>query len=450
MSCDPLVNPACIVSKLVPPVMGTLTGGVLDGIASAISEGIRWIVVNTATWWIQIPSPNLANEPAVVRIQAWLFPITAVIAAGGVIAAGLRMALTRRASPLLDVSGGLLSLAAAITLGVIIPALLLKAGDAWSSWVLNASTGGHFTQRLTAILDLGGSKAAAAVVVVFGIAAMIVALVQAVLMLFRQIALIILAGVLPIAAAGTVAPITRPWIRRITSWMLALICYKPAAAAVYAAAFTLIGSGGGTRTVLLGFVTLLLSVIMLPALMKLFTWATGSIANLGGGGGQILGAAAYGAVAVGAMRSGSGSGAASAAQDQASYLDSRLGPPPGNSPPPAPPSPPSGPGGGPSGAAPPAASPAAPTGPAPSSARPTQSSAPTGAASAAQAHRRDRLQRSRSHRSRRRLGSISGHHDRRRRKRGDRRGSGGRPGRSGSRRHVAGRPSRRPHHSTAR
>jgi hypothetical protein len=160
MSCDPLVNPACIVSKLVPPVMGMLTGGVLDGIASAISEGIRWIVVNTATWWIQIPSPNLGGEPAVVRIQAWLFPITAVIAAGGVIAAGLRMALTRRASPLLDVSGGLLSLAAAITLGVIIPALLLKAGDAWSSWVLNVSTGGHFTQRLTAILDLGGSKAA--------------------------------------------------------------------------------------------------------------------------------------------------------------------------------------------------------------------------------------------------------------------------------------------------
>src|SRR5262249_12191457 len=197
----------------------------------------------------------------------------------------------------------------------------------WSSWVLNASTSGHFTQRLTAILDLGGN-AAPAVVVVFGIAAMIVALVQAALMLFRQIALIILAGVLPLAAAGTVAPITRPWIRRITSWMLALICYKPAAAAVYAAAFTLIGSGGSTRTVLLGFVTLLLSVIMLPALMRLFTWTTGSIASQGGGGGQLLGAAAYGAVAVGAMRSRSGGGAASPAQDQAAYLDSRLGPPP--------------------------------------------------------------------------------------------------------------------------
>jgi hypothetical protein len=376
MSCNPLINPACIITKVIPPVTSTVTGGVLDGVASAIDEGIRWIVVNTATWWIQIPSPNLAAEPAVARIQAWLFPITVAIAAAGVIAAGVRMTLTRRANPLLDVSGGLLSLAAAVTLGVIVPALLLKAGDAWSAWVLNASTGGHFTQRLTAILDLGG-KAAPAVVVVFGIAAIVVALVQAALMLFRQVALIILAGALPLAAAGTMAPITRPWIRRITSWMLALICYKPAAAAVYAAAFTLIGSGGGARTVLMGFVTLLLSVIMLPALMRLFTWTTGSIASQGGGSGQLLGAAAYGAVAVGSIRSGSGTGAASAAQDQAAYLDSRLGPPSGGAAPPAPPSP-AGPSGGPGVAAPPA--------PAPAGASPAAATAPAaGAAGAAEA-----------------------------------------------------------------
>jgi hypothetical protein len=292
MPCDPLINPACIVTKVIAPVTGAVTGGILGGIAQAIDEGIRWIVVNTATWWVQIPSPNLATEPAVTRIQAWLLPITVAIGVGGVIAAGLRMALTRRANPLLDVSSGLLALAAAITLGVIVPTVLLKAGDAWSSWVLQASTGGHFTQRLTGILQLGG-QAAPAVVLIFGLVAIVLALVQAVLMLFRQVALVILAGVLPLAAAGAVAPLTRPWIRKISSWMLALICYKPAAAAVYAAAFTMIGSGRGTRTVLMGFVTLLLSVIALPALMKFFTWTTGSLAESGGGG-QLVGAAAVG------------------------------------------------------------------------------------------------------------------------------------------------------------
>ena len=51
------------------------------------------------------------------RIQQWLLPITVAVAIGGVIAAGARMALTRRANPLLDVTGGLLTIAAASTLG---------------------------------------------------------------------------------------------------------------------------------------------------------------------------------------------------------------------------------------------------------------------------------------------------------------------------------------------
>jgi hypothetical protein len=369
MSCNPLTHPACVVTKLIPPVTGTLTNGVLSGLAQAIDEGIRWIVVNTATWWIQVPSPNLTAESAVGRLQAWLLPITAAVAIGGVIAGGLRMALSRRANPLLDVTGGLLTLAATVTVGVVIPALLLRAGDAWSSWVLQISTGGHFTQRLAGVLGLGG-RAAAAVVLILGIVAIILALVQAVLMLFRQVALVILAGVLPLAAAGSAAPLTKPWIRRVSSWMLALICYKPAAAAVYATAFTLIGSGRSPRTWLMGFVMLLLSVLALPVLLRFFSWTTGSIASSGGGG-QILGMAAVGAYAVGAMRSGSGGGAGSAAQDQAAYTSSRLGPPPDGSPPSGSPGPfgPSGPN-GPGGAT-----------PAPASAS-VSAGAPTGAAEA--------------------------------------------------------------------
>jgi hypothetical protein len=376
MSCDPMIVPACIVLQ-VPHLVQTATasaaGDVLSGIANAINTGIRWIVTNTATWWVAIPSPDLTTEPAITQIQAWLLPVTAAIAAGGVIAAGARMAITRRASPLLDVTGGLLTLAAVATLGVAIPALLLKAGDAWSAWILQVSTGGQFIQRLTVTLQLGGNVAPA-VVMVFGIIAILLSLVQAVLMLFRQAALVILAGVLPLAAAGTVAPMTRTWIRKVTSWMLALICYKPAAAAVYAAAFTMIGSGGSPRTMLMGFVMLLLSVVTLPALMKFFTWTTGSISGTGGGG-QLLGAAAMGAIAVGTMRGSPGGGGGGPAQDQAAYLSSRLGSPPGGGPPSAPAGPISPPG------RPPSPSGAASAGPA-STASPatgTTSSAPTGA-----------------------------------------------------------------------
>jgi hypothetical protein len=327
MSCNTLIVPVCIVghvagwalSGVAGSAASAAAGGVLGEIAQAISNGVAWVVKNTATWWIQIPSPDLATEPAVSSLQQWILPITVAVAVAGVIAAGARMAFLRKANPLIDVTGGLVTLAAATALGAVVPTLLLKAGDAWSAWVLQVSTGGQFTQRLAAALTLG-DNAAPAVVVIFGIVAIVFSIVQAALMLFRDAALIILAGVLPLAAAGSIAPMTRTWVRRLGSWMLALIFYKPAAAAVYAAAFTLIGNGGSLQTVLMGFVMLVLSVLALPALMKFFTWTTGAVASSGGGG-QLVNAATLGAVAVGTMSS---RGGGSAAQDQAAYLSSRL------------------------------------------------------------------------------------------------------------------------------
>ena len=70
------------------------------------------------------------------------------------------MAAAQTCPGLLDVTGGLLTIAAASTLGTAAVTLLLKAGDAWSAWVLQVSTGGHFAERLNLVLQLGGGAAA--------------------------------------------------------------------------------------------------------------------------------------------------------------------------------------------------------------------------------------------------------------------------------------------------
>src|SRR5216684_9112299 len=315
MPCNTLTDPVCAAGHVIQSVTAGAAGDVLGGIAQAISDGVVWVVENTATWWVRIPSPDLAAEPAVAHLQQWLLPVTVAVAVGGVIAAGARMAILRKANPLLDVTGGLLTLAAATTLGTVVPALLLKAGDAWSTWVLQVSTVGQFTPRLTETFTLGGS-AAPAVVLIFGVVAIVLSIVQAALMLFRQAALIILAGVLPLAAAGSIAPMTRTWIRKVTSWMLALIFYKPAAAAVYATAFTMIGSGNDPRTTLMGFAMVLISLLALPALLKFFTWTTGAVEASAGGGG-FLGTLMSGAVAIGALRVSTGGVGGASAADQA-------------------------------------------------------------------------------------------------------------------------------------
>ena len=335
MVCPALIDPACIVAgQAVSTATGAAATGALSGIAAAVQSGVSWMVTQSLTWWVQVPSPDLAGEPAVGQLQQWILPLAIAVAVLGVIIAGGRMALTRKANPLIDVGSGLVVIAATSAVGLLLPSLLLRAGDAWSSWVLQASAGGQFAARLTSVLTLNG--ASPAVVVVLGIVAIIISAIQAVLMLFRQGALVVLAGVLPLAAAGMLNPATRTWFRRVTGWMLALIFYKPAAAAVYATAFTMIGAGRSTRTVLMGFAMVFLSLFALPVLIRLFSWTTGHVADSAGGGG-FLQAALGGAVAVGALRGWTGGTGGSGAIEQARLVSARLGPqdaqPTGASPP---------------------------------------------------------------------------------------------------------------------
>src|ERR1700727_1578613 len=130
MSCNTLIDPGCFIGHLIGSVTANAAGDVLGGIAQAISNGVAWVVKNTATWWIRIPSVDLATEPAVAHLQQWLLPVTVAVAVGAVIAAGARMAILRKANPLLDMTSGLLTLAAATALGTVVPTLLLKAGGA--------------------------------------------------------------------------------------------------------------------------------------------------------------------------------------------------------------------------------------------------------------------------------------------------------------------------------
>jgi hypothetical protein len=353
MFCPTLISPACIIPSIAGQVAGaaasSAAGGVLAGVAGTIQSGIAWVVSGTIDWWIQVPSVDLTAEPAVGALQQWLLPITVAVAVLAVIAAAGKMALTRKANPLIDVGSGLAIIAATSAVGVLLPAMLLKAGDAWSSWVLTVSTGGQFKAQLTSVLTMPG--AAPGVVIVLGIIAIIMSALQAVLMLFRQAAVVILAGVLPLAAAGTLAPATRAWFRRVTGWMLALIFYKPAAAAVYATAFTMIGTGKDPRTILMGFAMVLLSLLALPVLMKFFTWTTGAADSAAGAGIGFLGTMLGGAVAVGALRGSAGGSGGLSAADQARMVSAQLGQQGGGGPQRS---------AGPSGSAPPGGAPTAP------------------------------------------------------------------------------------------
>ena len=122
-------RPRCVVvGPAVGAVAGTAATGALNGIASAVQSGVDLDGHPSLTWWVQVPSPDLAGEPAVGQLQQWMLPIAVAVAVLGMIIAGGRMALTRKANPLIDVGSGLAVIAATSAVGVLLPTLLLRAG----------------------------------------------------------------------------------------------------------------------------------------------------------------------------------------------------------------------------------------------------------------------------------------------------------------------------------
>src|ERR1700733_4343628 len=112
MSCPVLIAPDCIViSKETGAVAGSAASSAFNGIASAIQSGIAWIVTNSIDWWVKVPSPDLTAQPAVGRLQQWMLPLAVAVAVLGLIIAGGKMALTRKANPLIDAGSGLVIIA---------------------------------------------------------------------------------------------------------------------------------------------------------------------------------------------------------------------------------------------------------------------------------------------------------------------------------------------------
>jgi hypothetical protein len=293
-----------------------------------------------------------------------MLPITALIATGGILWQALLMVITRKGEPMVNVLKGLVAVALWGAVAVGGTNLLLQAGDAYSIWVLTAGLDGEIDalgDRLILLLVPG--NAAIGLVLLIGPIVTIAVFIQLALMFFRGGAVIILTGLLQLAAAGAFTNGTSGWLRKVLSWHLALIFYKPLAATIYAIAFMLIGGEDNDMHVwLIGIGMLFMTILALPAMMRFLSWMVGGLQSGSGGMGMLAGAAGAGMHAAASMRG---------VTDQARDMDNRRGGGGG----------PSVPTSSPSGSASPSPTPPSYTGPAPAS--PTGASTGTGAASTA-------------------------------------------------------------------
>src|SRR5205085_1836884 len=105
--------------------------------------------------------------------------IAMVVAVIGMIWGGIRLTLKRSAEPVWDIGTALVRLTLVVSLGMVIPQLLLNAGDQFSNYVLDNSVSNNVADRFVALAGMTGITAPGAVIF-FGIILIFAGLIQAV------------------------------------------------------------------------------------------------------------------------------------------------------------------------------------------------------------------------------------------------------------------------------
>ncbi|RJQ66274.1 hypothetical protein D5S17_35825 [Pseudonocardiaceae bacterium YIM PH 21723] len=272
-----------------------------DDITKVIATGAAYIMGEAMTWWTRTDRSEMLETPGIAKIHEMLRYIGIALLVGGVIWQGLVMMVKRKIDPLISTATGLVSFVAWSTIAGTLAVLINEAGVALANQVLDESLPG-FAKAMGDSL-LGGIAAQQAGAAFFlSLVLALLSCVQWGLGFFRQGAIVVLLAIIPTAAAGQVGDATKPWLKKVLSWCLALLLYQPIAAVIFAIGMKLVEGATGLGTSLLGIAVLILAVVSMPTMMRFFDWGGQKIVSGGGGGG---GAMALGA---GASMLGGGGG----------------------------------------------------------------------------------------------------------------------------------------------
>ena len=235
-----------------------------------------------------------------------------------------QMIWNRKGQPLTDLLASLLKYILVSAASVSAITMLLHAGDEFSAWVIDQSTGAEFGAALTGLMALTAfatvtiGPGLAIFIIVVGIIAILISVIQIGLLIIRSAMAIILVGTLPMAYSATNTQWGKQWSQKHTAWLIAFIAYKPVASLIYAAAFKIFGTFGSTNGDLgqrivyfcSGIVLMVASLLALPAMMRLIVPAVGAV-SAGGSmfAGAVVGGAASGAVNFGSRMAARGGGA---------------------------------------------------------------------------------------------------------------------------------------------
>lgn len=305
-----------VIIALLPAgcTVSDATGKAGSSMVNSIAADLATVMKSLMTFWIKAPDPDLSSGPGsvIAQVQNLTGPIIAFSAIVGIIVAAIKMirASSDLDSGLNDLTRGLLLMVSVSVAGATVVELLESGFSQLAQYILDKGFNGHDVGQTILKLFSDPTGGGGVSAVIFGVLGIIASAIQYGIMVLRGAILALLVGILPVAAAGALTDGGMQSFKKVCGWISAFVVYRVAAAVIYATAFLMLGSGSSSG-ILFGMLLVVLSILALPALMRLMP--AGAAAMGGGGGGSALGAIA-GAAATGSMLlAGGGSRGAAAA-----------------------------------------------------------------------------------------------------------------------------------------
>jgi hypothetical protein len=315
-------TPACI------PAPGAVVSGVLDSVVlgplatdlgGAVTTVFEWLL----TWWLSISPISSIEGTNALLIAPIATGIGMLIAILLMMFQGIKTVISRKGTPLMEAFEGLFKFAVMNALAAGLIDSLLAASNALTNDIYqaafkNKSTKAEADQMVASLLASGGGVGDALLIII-ALVVLVVGLVQAGMLYVRMASLPLQALAVPIAAAGQVGSgSTRQWQPKLWAGIFATLCYKPVAMAILGVGFDESTGAKSLSGVVIGLITLVLSIFAMPSLTRIFAPITGAMA--GGGGSTLLSVAGEammmrGMAGRGGGGGGGGGGAANPAAD---------------------------------------------------------------------------------------------------------------------------------------
>jgi hypothetical protein len=284
--CDipiPAIQAGCVAVGTTDSLVTSAASSALDSIGEAFARGAETVLSATfeaiaATSTVDLGAAFVSRNASALASVALvlivgLFIIQAATAAIRQEPGGLLRALT---------GAGFAVLGTAVA-ATVVQALLVVVDQISAGIASMAGTSIEDAARqlldVALLLQLAGTPAGSALMVLFGLLYIIGAVLTLGTLLVRNALLIVAVVVAPLAFAGGAARITSTWVRRWIQVTLALILSKLAIVLVFVIAVGLVGDATGIGAVLSGLILLLLACLAPWACFKILDFAGTSVAS---------------------------------------------------------------------------------------------------------------------------------------------------------------------------